>query len=173
MLTLNDKPLATWYDGGNAATFKLEGFDDLHAAWDWAKTLEGQDLTIKQDGTVRKIYGGYSVTDVGIDENGLVVVRAQRTLDPDTAAAIEALESNVSTATADAAGAVQTANAAMTIHDEAIGELGVSTAALLESNSQLTASNADVLQAIGELGAMVAAMQVSPDTPSHESGETA
>ena len=113
MITLNDKPLATWYDGGNVTTFKLEGFDGLHAAWDWAKTLEGQDLTIKQDGTARKVYGGYSVTDVGIDENGLVVVRAQRTLDPDTAAAIEALESNVSTATADAAGAVQTANAAM------------------------------------------------------------
>ena len=113
MLTLNEKPLATWYDGGNAATFKLEGFDDLHAAWDWAKTLEGQDLTIKQDGTARKVYGGYSVTDVGIDENDLVVMRAQRALDPDTAAAIEALESNVSTATADAAGAVQTANAAM------------------------------------------------------------
>lgn len=113
MLTLNDKPLATWYDGGNAATFKLEGFDDLHAAWDWAKTLEGQDLTIKQDGTARKVYGGYSVTDVGMDESGLVTMRAQRALEPDTAAAIEALESNVSTATADAAGAVQTANAAM------------------------------------------------------------
>lgn len=113
MLTLNGKPLATWYDGGNAATFKLEGFDDLHAAWDWAKTLDGQALTIKQGETARKVYGGYDVTDVGIDDNGLIVVRAQRALEPDTAAAIEALESNVSTATADAAGAVQTANAAM------------------------------------------------------------
>lgn len=113
MLTLNEKPLATWYDGGNAATFKLEGFEGLHAAWDWAKTLEGQDLTIKQDGTARKVYGGYAVTDVGMDESGLVTMRAQRALEPDTAAAIEALESNVSTATADAAGAVQTANAAM------------------------------------------------------------
>lgn len=113
MLTLNEKPLATWYDGGNAATFKLEGFEGLHAAWDWAKTLEGQDLTIKQDGTARKVYGGYAVTDVGMDESGLVTMRAQRALDPDTAAAIEALESNVSTASADAAGAVQTANAAM------------------------------------------------------------
>lgn len=113
MLTLNEKPLATWYDGGNVSTFKLEGFEGLHAAWDWAKTLEGQDLTIKQDGTARKVYGGYAVTDVGMDESGLVTMRAQRALDPDTAAAIEALESNVSTATADAAGAVQTANAAM------------------------------------------------------------
>lgn len=113
MLTLNEKPLATWYDGGNAVMFKLEGFEGLHAAWDWAKTLEGQDLTIKQDGTARKVYGGYAVTDVGMDESGLVVMRAQRALEPDTAAAIEALESNVSTATADAAGAVQTANAAM------------------------------------------------------------
>lgn len=43
MLTLNDKLLATWYDGGNAAIFKLEGFDDLHAVWDWAKTLEGEE----------------------------------------------------------------------------------------------------------------------------------
>lgn len=113
MLTLNEKPLATWYDGGNAATFKLEGFEGLHAAWDWAKALEGQDLTIKQDGTARKVYGGYAVTDVGMDESGLVTMRAQRALEPDTAAAIEALESNISTATADAAGAVQTANAAM------------------------------------------------------------
>lgn len=113
MLTLNEKPLATWYDGGNAATFKLEGFEGLYAAWDWAKTLEGQDLIIKQDGTARKVYGGYAVTDVGMDESGLVTMRAQRALDPDTAAAIEALESNVSTVTADAAGAVQTANAAM------------------------------------------------------------
>lgn len=113
MLTLNDKPLATWYDGGNAATFKLEGFDDLHAAWDWAKTLEGQDLVVSQDGDERKRYGGYTVTDCGVEDDGTVVMRAQRALDPDTAAAIEALESNVSTATADAAGAVQTANAAM------------------------------------------------------------
>ena len=59
------------------------------------------------------------------------------------------------------------------IHDQAIGELGVSTAALLESNTQLTSANADVLQAIGELGAMVAAMQVSSDTHSNVSGETA
>ena len=113
MLTLNEKPLATWYDGGNAATFKLEGFDDLHAAWDWAKTLEGQDLVVSQDGDERKRYGGYAVTDCGVEDDGTVVMRAQRALDPDTAAAIEALESNVSTATADAAGAVQTANAAM------------------------------------------------------------
>lgn len=58
-------------------------------------------------------------------------------------------------------------------NQQAIGELGVSTAALLESNSQLASSDADVLQAIGELGAMVAAMQVSPDTPSNAVGETA
>lgn len=58
-------------------------------------------------------------------------------------------------------------------NQEAIGELGVSTAALLESNTQLTASNADVLQAIGELGAMVAAMQVSSGTSSSATSETA
>lgn len=172
MLELNGKELTSWYDVKNVTTFKLAPFA-LHDAWDWAKGLEGQDLVVSQDGDERKRYGGYTVTDCGVEDDGTVVMRAQRALDPDTAAAIEALESNVSTATADAAGAAQTANAAMTIHDEAIGELGVSTAALLESNSQLTASNADVLQAIGELGAMVAAMQVSPDTPSHESGETA
>lgn len=137
MLTLNDKPLATWYDGGNVSTFKLEGFDDLHAAWDWAKTLEGQDLTIKQDGTARKVYGGYAVTDVGMDESGLVVMRAQRALEPDTAAAIEALESNVSTATADAAGAVQTANAAM----EAAQSAG--TDAQVKTIAKLTAASID------------------------------
>lgn len=68
---------------------------------------------------------------------------------------------------------VEESTKADAVHDQAIGELGVSTAALLESNSQLTASNADVLQAIGELGAMVAAMQVSPDTPSSAAGESA
>lgn len=68
---------------------------------------------------------------------------------------------------------VEESTKADAVHDQAIGELGVSTAALLESNSQLTASNADVLQAIGELGAMVAAMQVSPGTPSNVAGETA
>lgn len=128
MLTLNEKPLATWYDGGNAETFKLEGFDDLHAAWDWAKTLEGQDLTIKQDGTARKVYGGYSVTDVGIDENGLVVVRAQRALDPDTAAAIEALEANVATAQ-------ETAEAAMETAQEAGADPQVATIAKLTAPS--------------------------------------
>lgn len=135
MLTLNEKPLATWYDGGNAVIFKLEGFDGLHAAWDWAKTLEGQDLTIKQDGTARKVYGGYAVTDVGMDESGLVTMRAQRALEPDTAAAIEALESNVCTATADAAGAVQTANAAMEAAHEAGADPQVATIAKLTAPS--------------------------------------
>lgn len=59
------------------------------------------------------------------------------------------------------------------IHDQALGELGVSTASLLESNAQLTTSNAEILQAIGELGVMVAAMQIPPDTSSNAAGETA
>lgn len=68
---------------------------------------------------------------------------------------------------------VKASTTADAIHDQAIGELGVSTAALLESNSQLASSDADVLQAIGELGAMVAAMQVSLATPSNAVGEAA
>ena len=112
MLELNGKELTSWYDVKNVTTFKLAPFA-LHDAWDWAKGLEGQDLVVSQDGDERKRYGGYAVTDCGVEDDGTVVMRAQRALDPDTAAAIEALESNVSTATADAAGAVQTANAAM------------------------------------------------------------
>lgn len=171
MLELNGKPLASWGDNGASSNFDLYDVT-LHDAWDWAKSQEGQDLVVSRDGGEVHRYGGYEITDVGMSGD-IVTVRAQRKLEPGTEAAIRALESNVATAQQTAQAAMETAQEAGAVHDQAIGELGVSTAALLESNSQLTASNADVLQAIGELGAMVAAMQVSPDTPSTETGETA
>ena len=111
MLTLNEKPLATWYDGGNAATFKLEGFDDLHAAWGWAKAQDGQDLVVSRDGGEVHRYGGYEITDVGMSGD-IVTVRAQRKLEPDTEAAIRALESNVATAQQTAQAAMETAQEA-------------------------------------------------------------
>lgn len=101
MLTLNDKELSTWYDGDNIVVFKLLNLT-LADAWDWAKTLSGEDLVISQDGTERQRYGGYDVTSVGIDGDSRIVMRCLRALDPDTEAAITALEANVATAQATA-----------------------------------------------------------------------
>ena len=111
MLELNGKELTSWYDVKNVTTFKLAPFA-LHDAWDWAKGLEGQDLVVSQDGDERKRYGGYTVTDCGVEDDGTVVMRAQRALDPDTEAAIEALEANVKTAVEDAGEALATAQGA-------------------------------------------------------------
>ncbi len=113
MLELNGKELTSWYDVKNVTTFKLAPFA-LHDAWDWAKGLEGQDLVVSQDGDERKRYGGYAVTDCGVEDDGTVVMRAQRVLDPDTEAAIEALEANVATAQATADSAMETAQEAGT-----------------------------------------------------------
>ena len=113
MLTLNDKELSTWYDGDNIVVFKLLNLT-LADAWDWAKTLSGEDLVISQDGTERQRYGGYDVTSVGIDEDSRIVMRCLRALDPDTEAAITALEANVATAQATADSAMETAQAAGT-----------------------------------------------------------
>lgn len=113
MLTLNGKELSTWYDGDNIVVFKLLNLT-LADAWDWAKTLSGEDLVISQDGTERQRYGGYDVTSVGIDDDSRIVMRCLRALDPDTEAAITALEANVSTAQATADSAMETAQAAGT-----------------------------------------------------------
>ena len=111
MLTLNGKELSTWYDGDNIVVFKLLNLT-LADAWDWAKTLSGEDLVISQDGTERQRYGGYDVTSVGIDEDSRIVMRCLRALDPDTEAAITALEANVATAQATADSAMETAQEA-------------------------------------------------------------
>lgn len=113
MLTLNGKELSTWYDGDNIVVFKLLNLT-LADAWDWAKTLSGEDLVISQDGAERKRYGGYDVTSVGIDGDSRIVMRCLRALDPDTEAAITALEANVATAQATADSAMETAQAAGT-----------------------------------------------------------
>ena len=113
MLTLNDKELSTWYDGDNIVVFKLLNLT-LADAWDWAKTLSGEDLVISQDGTERQRYGGYDVTSVGIDGDSRIVMRCLRALDPDTEAAITALEANVATAQATADSAMETAQVAGT-----------------------------------------------------------
>lgn len=113
MLTLNGKELSTWYDGDNVVVFKLMNLT-LSDAWDWAKTLSGEDLVISQDGTERQRYGGYDVTSVGIDGDSRIVMRCLRALDPDTEAAITALEANVATAQATADSAMETAQAAGT-----------------------------------------------------------
>lgn len=113
MLTLNGKELSTWYDGDNIVVFKLMNLT-LADAWDWAKTLSGEDLVISQDGTERQRYGGYDVTSVGIDDDSRIVMRCLRALDPDTEAAITALEANVATAQATADSAMETAQAAGT-----------------------------------------------------------
>ena len=110
MLELNGKPLASWGDNGASSHFDLYDVT-LHDAWDWAKSQEGQDLVVSRDGGEVRRYGGYEITDVGMSGDR-VTVRAQRKLEPDTEAAIRALESNVATAQQTAQAAMETAQTA-------------------------------------------------------------
>lgn len=110
MLELNGKPLASWGDNGASSHFDLYDVT-LHDAWDWAKSQEGQDLVVSRDGGEVRRYGGYEITDVGMSGD-IVTVRAQRKLEPDTEAAIRALESNVATAQQTAQAAMETAQTA-------------------------------------------------------------
>lgn len=126
MLELNGKPLASWGDNGASSHFDLYDVI-LHDAWDWAKSQEGQDLVVSRDGGEVRRYGGYEITDVGMSGD-IVTVRAQRKLEPDTEAAIRALESNVATAQ-------QTAQAAMETAQEAGADPQVATIAKLTAPS--------------------------------------
>ncbi len=126
MLELNGKPLASWSDNGASSHFDLYDVA-LHDAWDWAKSQEGQDLVVSRDGGEVHRYGGYEITDVGMSGD-IVTVRAQRKLEPDTEAAIRALESNVATAQ-------QTAQAAMETAQEAGADPQVATIAKLTAPS--------------------------------------
>ena len=112
MLELNGKPLASWGDNGASSHFDLYDVT-LHDAWDWAKAQDGQDLVVSRDGGEVRRYGGYEITDVGMSGD-IVTVRAQRKLEPDTEAAIRALESNVATAQQTAQAAMETAQEAGT-----------------------------------------------------------
>lgn len=112
MLELNGKPLASWGDNGASSHFDLYDVT-LHDAWDWAKAQDGQDLVVSRDGGEVHRYGGYEITDVGMIGD-IVTVRAQRKLEPDTEAAIRALESNVATAQQTAQAAMETAQASGT-----------------------------------------------------------
>ena len=126
MLELNGKPLASWGDNGASSHFDLYDVT-LHDSWDWAKSQEGQDLVVSRDGGEVHRYGGYEITDVGMSGD-IVTVRAQRKLEPDTEAAIRALESNVATAQ-------QTAQAAMETAQEAGADPQVATIAKLTAPS--------------------------------------
>lgn len=126
MLELNGKPLASWNDNGASSYFDLYDVT-LHDAWDWAKAQDGQDLVVSRDGGEVHRYGGYEITDVGMSGDR-VTVRAQRKLEPDTGAAIRALESNVATAQ-------QTAQAAMETAQEAGTDAQVKTIAKLTAAS--------------------------------------
>lgn len=136
MLTLNGKELSTWYDGDNIVVFKLLNLT-LSDAWDWAKTLSGEDLVVSQDGTERQRYGGYDVTSVGIDGDSRIVMRCLRAIDPDTEAAITALEANVATAQATADSAMETAQAAWT-------EPAVKAASVMYVNASTTLTNTEL-----------------------------
>lgn len=126
MLELNGKPLASWGDNGASSHFDLYDVT-LHDAWDWAKAQDGQDLVVSRDGGEVHRYGGYEITDVGMSGD-IVTVRAQRKLEPDTEAAIRALESNVATAQ-------QTAQSAMETAQEAGADPQVATIAKLTAPS--------------------------------------
>ena len=126
-----------------------------------ASALDGADLAITEDDgeTVVASFKGYEVTGVW-ESNGAVRLRAARALEADSKAAIEALETNLASVTAkvdDVEEDVADVSAASADTLQAVGELGVDSAALQQST-------AEILQAIGELGAMVAAMSAEEPT---------
>ena len=123
--------------------------------------LDGLDLVLTEDDgeTVVASFAGYEVTGVW-QSNGAVRLRAARELEADSKAAIEALETNLASVTAkvdDVEEDVADVSAASADTLQAVGELGVDSAALQQST-------AEILQAIGELGAMVAAMSAEEPT---------
>lgn len=120
-----------------------------------ASALDGADLSITEDDgqTVVASFKGYEV--VGVWESaGAVRVRAARALDADSKSAIEALEANLGVISGKVDAVEQAADAVTGANADtmqAVGELGTMMADLQQSD-------ADILEAIGELGAMVATM---------------
>lgn len=120
--------------------------------------LSGQDLSLcEDDATPVASFAGYAVTAVYVS-GASVRMRAARQLDADSKKAIEALEENLATigsrtSALDASLKAEAATLGATDADllQAVGELGVDVA-------EAQATTADVLQAVGELGAMFAAL---------------
>lgn len=175
-MKLNNLELSTFNSKGNVVQFVIEKGFTLEQVLE----LDGQTLTVTSNDKPYAVFDGYVAVGVKYNESEQVIAEFMRELNDSTAEAIGALQTNFTTIrnscdTLSSTVSEMNANfsAVDVVHDEAIGELGVSTAALLESNTQLAASDADVLQAIGELGAMVAEMQsASPATsPATEGSE--
>ena len=122
--------------------------------------LDGQDLILTEDDGTTTVgsFKGYAVTAV-YQSNGAVRMRAARELDADSKSAIENLETSVTLLTTKATaieGDVSDVEEANADVLQAIGELGVDIAGI-------QSTNADLLQAVGELGTMIASMSAPAD----------
>ena len=125
-----------------------------------AGALDGADLELTEDDgeTVVASFKGYAV--VGVWQSaGAIRLRAARELEADSKSAIEALETNLQALTGntgDIEGDVTAVTAANADVMQAVGELGVGQASMQQSINE-------VLEAVGELGAMVATMSAGTE----------
>ena len=125
-----------------------------------AGALDGADLELTEDDgeTVVASFKGYAV--VGVWQSaGAIRLRAARELEADSKSAIEALETNLRALTGktgDIEGDVTAVTAANADVMQAVGELGVGQASMQQSINE-------VLEAVGELGAMVATMSAGTE----------
>lgn len=125
-----------------------------------AAAIDGQDLVVTEDDgeTVVASFAGYGVTAV-YQSGDSVRLRAARELEADSKSAIENLETSVSLLTTKATaieGDVSDVEEANADVLQAIGELGVDIAGI-------QSTNADLLQAVGELGTMIASLSAPAD----------
>lgn len=101
-MQLNGIDLAGYSAEANRATFVLEGVTMQDAL-----NLDGQTLTVTQDGTDYAIYAGYSVVEVKEQADGNIAMTAMRKLGDQTAEAINGLDASVTLLTSKL-GAVET-----------------------------------------------------------------
>lgn len=101
-MQLNGIDLAGYSAEANKASFVLEGVTMQDAL-----NLDGQTLTVTQDGTDYAIYAGYSVVEVKEQADGNITMTAMRKLGDQTAEAINGLDASVTLLTSKL-GAVET-----------------------------------------------------------------
>lgn len=101
-MQLNGIDLAGYSAEANKASFVLEGVTMQDAL-----NLDGQTLTVTQDGTDYAIYAGYSVVEVKEQADGNIAMTAMRKLGDQTAEAINGLDASVTLLTSKL-GAVET-----------------------------------------------------------------
>lgn len=129
----------------------------LTATYDEASEIRAPLIVTDGDATVASFEG---MSPMGVWKSGESCrLRASRELEADSKAAIHALEQNVSLLTTKATaieGDVSDVEEANADVLQAIGELGVDIAGI-------QSTNADLLQAVGELGTMIASLSTPAD----------